>query len=32
MFYYDAYKKMFESNLEEPAAVTQKKKSKKKKK
>ncbi|MCB0727272.1 MAG: transglycosylase SLT domain-containing protein [Ignavibacteriae bacterium] len=32
MFYYDAYKKMFESNLEEPAAVTVKKKSKKKKK
>lgn len=32
MFYYDAYKKMFESNLEELAAVTQKKKSKKKKK
>jgi len=32
MFYYDAYKKIFESNLEEPAAVTQKKKSKKKKK
>ncbi|MEO8665464.1 MAG: transglycosylase SLT domain-containing protein [Ignavibacteria bacterium] len=30
MFYYDAYKKMFESNLQEPAATTKKKKSKKK--
>lgn len=32
MFYYEAYKKMYDSNLEEPAAVTKKiKKSKKKK-
>ncbi len=31
MFYYDAYKKMFQSNLEEPPAVTKKKKSKRKK-
>lgn len=32
MFYYDAYKKMFESNIEEPAPpVVKKKKSKKKK-
>jgi len=31
-FYYDAYKKMFESNLEEPAAKTNKKKKSKKKK
>lgn len=32
MFYYEAYKKMFESNLEEPAAKTVKKKKSKKKK
>ncbi|MBK8551519.1 MAG: transglycosylase SLT domain-containing protein [Ignavibacteria bacterium] len=33
MFYYEAYKNMFESNLEEPASVTKKvKKTKKKKK
>ncbi len=33
MFYYEAYKKMFESNIEEPASMTKKmKKSKKKKK
>ncbi|MEZ4691215.1 MAG: hypothetical protein R3A12_14050 [Ignavibacteria bacterium] len=31
MFYYDAYKKMFESNLEEPATVTVKKIKKEKK-
>lgn len=31
MFYYDAYKKMFESNIEEKTAVKPKKKSKKKK-
>jgi len=31
-FYYDAYKKMFESNLEEPATTTTKKKKLKKKK
>jgi len=31
-FYYNAYKKMFESNLEEPAAKTNKKKKTKKKK
>ncbi|MEP7146958.1 MAG: transglycosylase SLT domain-containing protein [bacterium] len=31
MFYYDAYRKMFESNLKEPAALTKKKKSKRKK-
>jgi len=31
-FYYDAYKKMFESNLEEPATTTIKKKKSKKKK
>ena len=30
MFYYDAYKKMFESNIEEPAPPVKKKKSKKK--
>ena len=32
MFYYDAYKKMFESNIQEPAAPTIKKKKSKKKK
>ena len=32
MFYYDAYKKMFESNLDEPAVPTTKKKKSKKKK
>ena len=32
MFYYDAYKKMFESNIDEPAAPTIKKKKSKKKK
>lgn len=32
MFYYDAYKKMFESNLEEPAAKTVKKKKSRKNK
>lgn len=32
MFYYDAYKKMFASNLKDPEAEVQKKKSKKKKK
>lgn len=30
-FYYEAYKKLFESNLQEPATTTKKKKSKKKK-
>lgn len=32
MFYYEAYRKMFESNLQEPAAETKKKQTKKKKK
>ncbi len=32
MFYYEAYKKMYDSNLEEPAAVTKKTKKTKKKK
>ncbi len=32
MFYYDAYKKMYESNIDEPASTTVKKKKSKKKK